>query len=723
MKGMRIISEAIRSARFSGVPWAAMHLLVVSTTIMAAASEDTGTIGPATPLWRDQTLAGLRDQPSAELPFSFTCDGRSLRDTVQNWQKTRHVVRLDAARVKSVVALTDPQTGLKMTCDSIWYGASRNDSPACDWVLHFENTGSEGTPIIEDVMALDLVLDEPMVAPASFVLHRTYSCQSGGPRGPQVDFDIAALELNGNEHLEMMPNGGRSSDRYFPFFRIDGGRGSLVLAIGWSGQWKAGFRCRNGKELHVTAGLERTHFRLRPGEGVRSPRILAFFWEGDPVACYSKFRRLIYNHYVPAYQGKKPLPFLYSNTCFLNYWPSVLKRIEAEYPQRGGKARHEWMSDRSETTEISIIKALAPLGVEAVVTDAGWFEGGWPAGAGGNWMPEKRTFPNVMGPVAGAAQESGMVYGLWFEPEKVSAHADIAKDIPELVLRIEGNRHQGLLNMGMPAAREYFLGILDRYMTLPGFRVYRQDFNFSPLPYWRQNDAPDRQGMTEMKYIEGLYTLWDEIISRYPDSFMIECAAGGKRIDLETVTHFHTHQKSDLWLSKPFNVAANYSLSRFLPNVCFNTPTKDLDDYTFHLSLPSSMCVGGWGANESDFPTRRAQKLASRYFAVRDLLVGDWYPLTDYGAQGWNKDTSCLVSQYHRPELGKGLVLAYRRGRDKPRTVTIHLHGLDPASRYQLEFDATGEQRVMSGAALRQGLDITLNVAPASEMVVYSRGQ
>ena len=30
----------------------------------------------------------------------------------------------------------------------------------------------------------------------------------------------------------------------------------------------------------------------------------------------------------------------------------------------------------------TLIRAYAPLGLEALLTDAGWFEGGWPAGAG-----------------------------------------------------------------------------------------------------------------------------------------------------------------------------------------------------------------------------------------------------------------------------------------------------------------------------------------------------
>ena len=108
-----------------------------------------------------------------------------------------------------------------------------------------------------------------------------------------------------------------------------------------------------------------------------------------------------------------------------------------------------------------------------MITDAGWFEGGWPAGAG-NWTPRKDAYPQGMGPVAAAARERGMVYGLWFEPERVVAGTWIHRNHPEWILS-DGSKNPGtfLLNMGHPGARDYFLGIVKGFMDLPGFRFYR----------------------------------------------------------------------------------------------------------------------------------------------------------------------------------------------------------------------------------------------------------
>jgi len=68
-----------------------------------------------------------------------------------------------------------------------------------------------------------------------------------------------------------------------------------------------------------------------------------------------------------------------------------------------------------------------------------------------------------------------------------------------------------------------------------GMDVYRNDFNIDPLDFWRSADAPDRQGITEIRYVEGHYALWDELRARHPGLWIDNCASGGRRIDLETL--------------------------------------------------------------------------------------------------------------------------------------------------------------------------------------------
>jgi alpha-galactosidase len=489
---------------------------------------------------------------------------------------------------------------------------------------------------------------------------------------------------------------GRASTNNAPFFKIEAGDASLVVGLGWTGCWKAGLECLDRKHLRVRAGMEQTHFRLHPGEKVRSPRVLLLYWPGDTRESNAQFRQLIYRHYAAKRSGKTPLPILFCNTCFT----------------RGGG----WLNECNAENQISLIKAYAPLGLEALLTDAGWFEGGWPAGAG-NWTPRKDAYPEGMGPVAAAAKERGLIYGLWFEPERVVAGTWLHCNRPEWILASQ-KEPQGtyLLNFGLPEVQDYFFHIVKGFMDLPGFRVYRQDFNMDPLPYWRFNDAPDRQGITEIKYIEGLYAFWDRIAAAWPDSLREECASGGHRMDLETVMRMHIHQKTDYWFDNEVDQASVWALSQYLPNSTFVAPINRMDDYSFHSALPTSLCMG-WIADAPDFDAKRGRRLLTRYLQLRHLLVGAWYPLLPCSrdAKEW------IAAQWHRPDLNEGMILAFRRADSPYRTVEVALRGLDAQATYELRYESAGTKKRVTGAALMGSFLLTLPERHRSELIVYGR--
>lgn len=623
---------------------------------------------------------------SSRYSFSFTYGGKASDGLLDSWKSETVTRKNDVGLPSTVTTWTDPATGLRITREAVRY----IDFPALEWVLYFENTGSADTPIIEDIHALNITLRSPL-GEMPYRLHRT----NGAPSNP-TDFEVRAVRIDEKNSVTMSGGGGRSSNKDFPFLKIETGEGSLIVAVGWSGQWLARVECPDNRNLHVTAGQELTHFRLRPGERVRTPRMLVFLWEGDTLESNAQFRQLIYKHYCAKRGGRTPLPIPFINTCFT----------------RGGG----WLNECNEPNQISLIKAYAPLGIEALITDAGWFEGGWPSGAG-NWNPRKDAYPNGMAPVAKAAKEHGMVYGLWYEPERVVAGTDAHRNHPEWCLASQdAPQDTYLLNFGLPEVQDYFFDIVKGFMELPGFRFYRQDFNMDPLPYWRHNDAPDRQGITEMKYVEGLYAYWDRIASTWPDCTMEECASGGRRIDLETIKRMHLHQESDYWFDNEVDQCQIWSLSQYLPNNTFDTPLVRLDDYSFHSTLACSL-IPSWIADQPGFDTKRAKKLMDRYLEVRHLLVGSWYPLLPY-----SRDlTQWIASQYHRPDLNEGMMLVFRRSESPYTTAGVTLHGLDPSATYELASDSTGKKRRTKGSDLMKGLQLTLPERRSSDLIVYRK--
>ena len=667
---------------------ALISMLCVLTCAGAAAKQQS---------WLDRTLKGGKRMRLDELelgtikagtryPFSFVYGGKPSDDLLDNWKTETRSEKLDADRTRVTTTWTDPQTGLRVTREAVRF----HDFPALDWVLYFENTGKVDTPIIENVQAADLTVNSPM-AHAPYLLHRT----NGAPANP-TDFEVSELALDAAQPRVLGGGGGRSSNKDFPFFKVETAAGSVIVAVGWSGQWLARLECPDHKQLHVTAGLELTHFLLHAGEKVRSPRILLMHWQGDTLGSNAQFRRLIYKHYCARRNGKVPLPIPFMNTAFT----------------RGGG----WLNECNAENQISLIKAYAPIGIEALITDAGWFEGGWPMGAG-NWTPRKDAYPEGMGPVAKAANEHGMVYGLWFEPERVVAGTPIHKEHPEWCLASQKDP-QGtfLLNFGLAEVQNHFFNIVKGFMDLPGFEFYRQDFNMDPLPYWRFNDTPDRQGITEIRYIEGLYSYWDRIAATWPGSIREECASGGRRIDLETVMRLHLHQESDYWFDNEVDQAQIWALSQYLPNNVFDTPLIRLDDYSFHSTMATSL-IPGWIADEPGFDSKRARKLMDRYRELRHLLVGAWYPLLPY-----SRDlTQWIASQYHSPDLNEGMVLAFRRPKSPYPVVDTALHGLDANATYKLRVESTGKAWSEKGESLMKSFRIAIPEKHRSELITYRK--
>lgn len=660
-------------------------------------------------LWLDSVAEAVLPPLFTRYPFSFVYDGQSSEKLLPQWQEERKQERLGSDRTKYTTTWTDPKIGLRLIWETLLY----RDFPAVDTTLFFENSGSADTAIVQDIHTLDIAFP----AAISSDLFRLHSIRGGVPNPthfePKLDF------IEPDSELSLGTHSGRSSKVNTPFFKLEGKRRSLVVGIEWSGHWQALFD-GHAHGPRIQSGMHTTHFRLHPGERVRMPRYVLLLWEGDTEESNAQFRQLIHKHYAARNNGQAPLPIPFCNTCFT----------------RGGG----WLNETTEENQISLIEAYAKLGLEALITDAGWYEGGYPLGEG-NWTPRQDNYPNGMAPVAQAAKDNGMIYGLWFEPERVVIGTDLHREHPDWVLKAPGNTHTFLANFALPEIQNYFFDIVKDFMDLPGFSFYRQDFNVDPRAYWRAAEAEDRQGIVEIRYVEGIYAYWERILNTWPDAILEECASGGHRIDLGTVMRMHVHQKADHWFNYDADQGNLWAISQYLPNNCIVAHLRDLDDYSFHSTMASSLCFG-WIADAPDFDSARGRELLQRYHKVKHLLVGAWYPLLPYpydhhGAETddekywiWREDrmrkftrpkTTWTGSQFHRPDLDEGMLLYFRRPDSPYKTVQVNLRGLNPTTLYELIPELGGKAWRATGATLMQGLDLTLDNPRSSKVVVYRK--
>lgn len=344
--------------------------------------------------------------------------------------------------------------------------------------------------------------------------------------------------------------------------------------------------------------------------------------------------------------------------------------------------------------------------------DAGWYpSSGWPQT--GTWEPDLRRFPRGLRAISDHARTKGVRTLVWFEPERVAPGTYLREKHPEWLL---GGT---LLDLGKAEARAWLTDHVDRLLREQGIDLYRQDFNMDPLAYWRGNDAPDRQGITENFHIQGYLAYWDALRERHPQLVIDSCASGGRRNDLETLRRAVPLHPTDYnYAHLAAKQAFHQSLFRWVPYFGSNTvPVDTVDAYAFRSGHALSTVLG-YDVRRKDLDYDLLRKLATTLRKIQKYYYADYYPLAPYTLA----ETDWIAWQFHDPETGSGLVEAFRRPRSRLASSSFRLRGLDAEAIYEFEdADAEGLRRFSGSELLELGLPVALPRRPQAATIVYRR--
>jgi alpha-galactosidase len=649
---------------------------------------------------------------------SFRYAGVSSEEFFEEWPCEESVEETATGSVTHATR-TDPATGLNVTTCI----RRIQDSPAVDWVVTFENGGNEATPIIEDVLPLDLRV--PMPPRERLRLHH-----AKGSNCQMDDFLPLTSDVPPGSDQTLAPLGGRSSNGTLPFMNLQRDGCGVVVGIGWSGQWCARLE-RDEQTLRLTAGMARTHLCLQSGEKIRTPRMLLLPWEGeDPTAGNNSLRQLLIAHYLPRIDGELVMPP--AAQCLQAYF---------------------YLTDKaSHKLEMAALPKVAAIGAEAYWIDACWYgdRGEWWEEVG-SWTVNREKFPDGLKPISDAAHEAGMEFVLWFEPERVRAGSRLHREHPEFLLASQEDPSNLLLDMGKPEARQHITDLISELITENGVDIYREDFNFDPLPYWQAVDEPDRIGVTEIRYVEGHYAFWDELRRRHPSLWIDNCASGGRRIDLETLS-----RSLPLWPSDFPDICGlpsglglhvgdqciNAGLARWVPlfgggvwnftpygtrgeiiggfTFGFHIEHEDFpDDNLRSIKSPHDVMAKGKTIFMDGFPLADAQEAIAEWQSIRQFYLGDFYlllPLT-VAYHDW------CAWQFHREDLNAGVAMFFRRHRSPFPSMEIGLKRIVPEATYDVSLSETYEESPpvrMPGAQLAR-MNIQIENPPGSLLLRYNR--
>jgi alpha-galactosidase len=320
-----------------------------------------------------------------------------------------------------------------------------------------------------------------------------------------------------------------------------------------------------------------------------------------------------------------------------------------------------------------------------------------------------------LAPVADAAHKEGAKFMLWFEPERVMKNSDWAMQHPAWMLNAYDAHDAYLFNLGDAEARQWFCGAVGKLIADNKVDYYRQDFNMEIDVFWKNNDQVNREGITEIRYIEGLYAFWDYLLKRFPGLIIDNCASGGRRIDLET-----TSRSAPMWRTDYNNddaigrQAHTYGLELYLP--LHGTGLNKTDKYNFRSTLGTSI-VYNWKLTEPGSSIAEMQQCEAEFNKVRPFFTEDYYPLT--ATEETTADNAWMAYELHRPSDDSGFIVAFRRPSAEAENCTVKLLGLRPEKQYSIVNEDTGETIRRSGAELAKGLVLTLKTRKSSLLLRF----
>ena len=294
---------------------------------------------------------------------------------------------------------------------------------------------------------------------------------------------------------------------------------------------------------------------------------------------------------------------------------------------------------------------------------------------------------------------------------------------------IDGGRRLRTLVLTDPETRltDYLNAAIKAYKL----SCLRIDFNeFDPLTFWRSIDAkdPNRVGMAEIRYVEGLYRMWDDILQANPRLFIDNCASGGRRIDLETMSRsiplwrsdntddMLDHNPATVMLAAIKNQVMSAGLNRYVP---WSTAGQmGAAPYLFRSGFNAGIAFAE-DVRPNGYPRELLMQGIAEGKRIRKYYFGNFYPLSPVttSPKDW------CVLQYHRTKEQDGMVVAFRRPESPDADFVGGCREIDPAAEYEVtraySYELSPPSRV-KGAELCS-LKLHVEQCPGSVVVEYRK--
>ncbi len=657
----------------------------------------------------------ITDHPAA-FPFLFTYDGVPQKGFPAETFAlvSREKTERDDTQVTELLFRRDDALFIRLHCAHYpLYGAT-------EWTVWFENRGDRDTGIVSD--AQSCLRFEGRYPTLKGILgdhvnrYRPYA------------LDVTAVP----RYFES--NRGPATHVYFPYFNLEYGDGGVMLAIGWAGTWRADFRydAQSGATEYRARSVNRLHTRLRPGETIRTALFVC--------APYTVRNENFAANYWRSWFVRHNLPHADRSGTPLEPFSTTGLSGDTGLPNSDGS-----ISERYFTWRPSMEKMIA----EGVKVDFRWFDAGWyiaPDGSSpesdwwgtvGTWTLDPVKWPDgTFRESTDFARAHGMKTLMWFEPERVTDPENLAAHYGyDVSWAIRGKDNVISNNIGNPACLRWTLDRIEHTLTENRVELYREDNNSYQAALWNDFDRQeglDRCGITESKFIDAHYRMWDEIIactlSYGGCGFVDSCASGGGRNDLESLRrgvpllrsdHDRTAIATRLSMTTAFNRWIPFCGAINREQGSELAPSGVLDRYVWRASYLPALNVSSQYVQDPDQDFDMLRAGLREWNRLKRYLLQEFYVLTPWHTE--DELTGFTAYCFYDPKEKAGVLLAFRQEYCEEAALPITLPFIEPEAACVLTDEDSGEIIRLTGEVMQaRGFELTFD-APRSARLLWVR--
>ncbi|MFZ4396510.1 MAG: alpha-galactosidase, partial [Kiritimatiellia bacterium] len=212
----------------------------------------------------------------------------------------------------------------------------------------------------------------------------------------------------------------------------------------------------------------------------------------------------------------------------------------------------------------------------------------------------------------------------------------------------------------------------------------------------------------------------------HPGLLIDNCASGGRRLELETVSRSVALWRTDYNCFPHTQADASQvhtaGLHFWLPLNATSPMAQPGDTYQVRSAYSAGLVLnveefGLRDCKQPDFPWDWFQQRILEAKRLRPYFYGDYYPLTpcSIDPQAW------LAYQLLLPARQEGAVLAFSRAESPMTSAGLQLQGLDAMRMYTFECADSGKRWQVNGQELMtKGLAISLDIPRTSRLLFFT---